>query len=79
MPRASPLQITAPALWRSADGEAILAALRRGPRPTDLLRRETGLERSTFLRALLELEIAHAVRRLPGDLWSTTGRTARTR
>jgi DNA processing protein len=57
----------------SADEQAILDALRRGPRPSDLLQRETGLPRATFLRALFALQQRAAVRRLPGDLVGRAG------
>jgi DNA processing protein len=57
---------------RSADEQAVLQALRSGPRPTDLLQRESRLERGSLLRALFDLEQARAVRRLPGDLWCQT-------
>ncbi|MBL8729379.1 MAG: DNA-protecting protein DprA [Planctomycetes bacterium] len=57
---------------RSADEQAVLQALRPGPRPTDLLQRESGLARGALLRALFDLEAAGAVRHLPGDLWCAT-------
>ncbi len=56
-------------LARDADAEAVLQALRAGPRPGDLLRREAGLERPSFLRALATLERDGAVERAAGDLW----------
>ncbi|WP_230683969.1 hypothetical protein, partial [Streptococcus pneumoniae] len=52
-----------------ADEERLLAALGGGPRPTDLLARESGLERTAFLRSLFTLEQKGAIARLPGDLW----------
>ena len=52
----------------SADQQALLAGLRAGPRPSDLLQRETGLDRAAFLRALFGLLQCAAVQRLPGDL-----------
>ena len=55
---------------RSADSRALLTALSHGPRPTDLLQRESGLERGAFLRAIMTLEESGAVRRLAGDLWA---------
>ncbi|MBL8733444.1 MAG: DNA-protecting protein DprA [Planctomycetes bacterium] len=61
------------ALVRSADERAIVTALSEGPRPADLLQRETGLERAAFLRALFGLEQRGAVSRAPGDLWRRTG------
>jgi DNA processing protein len=56
-------------LARCADEQAILAGLRLGPRPTDLLQRECGLDRASFLRALFGLQGRNIVARLPGDLW----------
>lgn len=53
----------------SADEQAILEQLARGPRPTDLLRRESALDEVAFLRALFRLEQRGALLRLPGDLW----------
>lgn len=61
------------ALVRSADEQAIVSALAEGPRPADLLQRETGLERAVFLRALFDLEQRGAVARAPGDLWRRAG------
>ncbi len=58
------------AICRSADEQTVLQALRAGPRPGDLLQRESGLERGTLLRALFHLEVDGCVRRLPGDLWT---------
>lgn len=52
-----------------ADEERLLQALAAGPRPSDLLARESGLERGAFLRALFGLEAKGAVARAPGDLW----------
>ncbi len=60
---------TALRLALCADEQRLLSALASGPRPTDLLARETGLDRGTFLRALFRLEHAGAIARLPGDLW----------
>jgi DNA processing protein len=56
-------------LERSAEQERLLQLLAGGPRPTDLLLRESRLERSTFLRSLFDLEGQGLVARLPGDLW----------
>jgi DNA processing protein len=56
-------------LARSADEERVLQAAAGGPRPTDLLARECGLERGAFLRALFRLEQQGTLQRLPGDLW----------
>ncbi|MBL8755268.1 MAG: DNA-processing protein DprA, partial [Planctomycetes bacterium] len=52
-----------------ADEERLLAVLVGGPRPTDLLARECGLDRVAFLRSLFALEQKGAIARLPGDLW----------
>lgn len=60
------------ALVHSADEAALLALLAAGPRPSDLLRRESGLDAGPFLRALFGLEQRGAVGRLPGDLWRRT-------
>ncbi len=57
-----------------ADAEAVLQALRTGPRPTDLLRREAGLERPQFLRAIEALARTGAAERLDGDLWRRVSR-----
>jgi DNA processing protein len=56
-------------LETSAQQQAILAHLSRGPRPTDLLQRECALEDAAFLRALFGLEQNGWIERLPGDLW----------
>ncbi|MCK5945242.1 MAG: DNA-processing protein DprA [Planctomycetes bacterium] len=61
---------TALRLEHGADDQAVLDALRAGPRPTDLLQRECRLDGPTFLRVCLRLEAQGAIRRLPGDLWS---------
>ncbi|MEO6593365.1 MAG: DNA-processing protein DprA [Planctomycetota bacterium] len=53
----------------SADEQCILTGLHHGPRPTDLLQRESGLDRATFLRALFALQARGTVQRLAGDLW----------
>lgn len=58
-----------------ADAAAILRVLQAGPRPKDLVHRESRLERGTFLRAFDELLLAALVRELPGDLVSATRRT----
>jgi DNA processing protein len=52
-----------------ADEQRLLATLAGGPRPSDLLARESGLDRAAFLRALFGLEAKGAIARLPGDLW----------
>ena len=53
----------------SREHQAILTLLQAGPRPTDVLRRESGLSKETFLRTLLKLDQLRHVQRLPGDLW----------
>ena len=52
----------------SADEQAILQALRQGPRPSELVQRESGLDRANFLQALLALQGRGAVRAMAGDL-----------
>lgn len=64
-------------LQGSADEQAILQQLRRGPRPSDLLQRESGLDRPSFLRALFLLQGRGAVLRLAGDLWARGAATSR--
>lgn len=64
---------TALRLAACAEEERLLQALASGPRPTDLLARECGLDRGTFLRSLFGLEQKRAIARLPGDLWRRTG------
>lgn len=54
----------------SAEQQRLLDLLRHGPRPGDLLARESGLERGAFLRALMALERDGVVVRGAGDLWS---------
>lgn len=51
-----------------ADQEAVLAKLRSGPRPLDLVMRETGLDTQHFLAAMFGLLERGAAERLPGDL-----------
>jgi DNA processing protein len=60
---------TALRLAHGADEQALLLALQAGPRPTDLLRREAGLDRVRFLRALAALQNSGSITRLDGDLW----------
>ncbi len=60
------------ALTASADEQAVLDVLRRGARPSDLLHRESGLDRATFLRVTLALEGRGVIRRQPGDVWIAT-------
>lgn len=66
-------------LHLSADAVAVLRCLSLGPRPTDLVQRESGLDRAAFLKARFSLESAGALRTLPGDLLAATqsGRDAR--
>jgi DNA processing protein len=52
----------------SADEELILHALTHGPRPTDLVARESGLADGKFLAAVFNLTSKHRVQQLPGDL-----------
>jgi DNA processing protein len=52
----------------SADEEAVLQILRGGPRPTDLVARESGLPAEHFLAALMTLREKGRVRQMPGDL-----------
>ena len=58
----------APRLAHCAEAERVLSALQSGPRPADLLARECGLDRATFLRTLFALEANGTLVRLPGDL-----------
>jgi DNA processing protein len=64
----APSPAAAHALQCSADAAALLAVLQRGPRPAELVARESGLDRAQFLQALFQLEQQGALRRLPGDL-----------
>lgn len=61
-------------LCRSAEEEQLLQALAAGPRPTDLLARETALPRVAFLRALHALAQRGVCEQLPGDLWRRADR-----
>lgn len=63
---------TAVHLQVSADAQSILACLRAGPRPTDLVCVQSGLARSSFLLARMQLEAAGLVQLLPGDLLATS-------
>jgi DNA processing protein len=58
-------------LVHGADEQRLLHALEAGPRPSDLLQRECGLDRTAFLRALFRLEQRGHVGRLPGDLFTS--------
>lgn len=60
-------------LQLSAEASLVLRCLDAGPRPSDLVQRETGLDRSTFLRVLATLERNGALLRLPGDLLAGKG------
>lgn len=59
---------TARHLARSADQEAIVRQLQSGPRPADVVQRESGLPRADFLTALFALQAAGNVQRLAGGL-----------
>ncbi len=59
---------TAPQLARDADQRTILTLLEQGPRPTDLLLRESGLVRAAFLQARMQLERAGTIQTLAGGL-----------
>lgn len=63
---------TAVAMQASADEQAILQALKKGPRPSELVQRESGLDRATFLTALLALQSRGSVRSMPGDLLTSS-------
>jgi DNA processing protein len=63
---------TARALQLSGDATALLRCLRAGPRPSDLVQRESGLPRAQFLVARLWLEQHDAIRQMPGDLLAAT-------
>ena len=55
-------------LQDSADEEALLRALQQGPRPADLVARETGLIPAKFAAALFSLTERGRLRVMPGDL-----------
>lgn len=61
-------QGAANALQTSADENAVLRCLSQGPRPADLVQRESGLDRAQFLKARFALELRGALRAMPGDL-----------
>lgn len=69
---------TALGLQVSGDAAALLRCLQQGPRPADLVQRESGLPRGQFLSARLWLEQHEALRTMPGDLLLATplGRSA---
>lgn len=54
----------------SADEAIILRLLQPGPRPVDLLARESALSELAFLEALAQLKSRGLVRQMPGDLLS---------
>ncbi len=60
------------AMETSADQQDLLARLAAGPRPTDLVMRECGLDSKRFLDALFALLEARRVQRVPGDLLALT-------
>lgn len=62
----------------AADQAAILACIRLGPRPADLVARESGLPEERFLEALLELREQGSVLHGEGDLISLSGTKPRT-
>lgn len=62
------------ALQLDGDADAILRCLAGGPRPADLVQRESGLPRAQFLRVRMQLEAAAVLRTLPGDLLAVLGR-----
>lgn len=62
------------ALQLSGDAAAILRCLCAGPRPADLVQRESGLPRAQFLAARLLLEQRGCARTLPGDLLAAVSR-----
>ncbi len=62
LPAATALQ-----LQLSADDQALLACLQSGPRPADLVQRESGLDREHFLPARLRLDQAPAMVDEVGD------------
>ena len=55
-------------LARDADAQLLLTALRAGPRPRDLLRRELDMDAAQFLRAASQLEQEGRLERVAGDL-----------
>ncbi|MEC7584513.1 MAG: DNA-processing protein DprA [Planctomycetota bacterium] len=59
---------TARQLQLSADSRAILTCLQSGPRPADLVERESGLPRQQFLLARFQLEGSGVIHTMPGDL-----------
>jgi predicted Rossmann fold nucleotide-binding protein DprA/Smf involved in DNA uptake len=67
-------QGAANALQTSADENAVLRCLSQGPRPADLVQRESGLDRAQFLKARFALELRGALRAMPGDLLAAVSR-----
>ena len=63
----------------SADEEAILRVLRAGPRPTDLVARESKLPDARFLAALTSLLGKDRIHQRPGDLLVARAATVRQR
>ena len=63
---------TAVQLQVSADAQSILACLRSGPRPADIVCAQSGLARNAFLQARMQLEASGLVQVLPGDLLATS-------
>lgn len=61
-------------LQASADETAVLRCLSQGPRPADLVQRESGLDRAQFLKARFALELRGALRAMPGDLLAAVSR-----
>lgn len=53
---------------RSADECAVLRQLCQGPRPSDLVQRESGLDRATFLRVVQTLQQQGSLQHGAGDL-----------
>lgn len=63
------------ALQLDGDADAILRCLASGPRPADLVQRESGLVRARFLLVRMQLEQSGVLRNLPGDLLAAQRRT----
>lgn len=67
---------TSLALQLSADEQAVLRCLAAGPRPGDLVARECGLDRDSFLAATFTLEGHGLLRQAPGAMLVATRRDA---